>query len=93
MQHVNASSGGLFSLVVCSYTRLLLSKKPSLVPLRQLAAGLGVLLDTHGCGAAPQAQSSRNTGYRIARNLQEIDATQSQANQFLQTGRQRSRAI
>lgn len=69
-QRVNASSGKLFSLVACSYAHLLLSKKPSLVPLWQLAAGLGGLLDTPGCGAAPQAQSSRNTGYGIAWNLQ-----------------------
>lgn len=83
----------LLSLVMCNHTHLFLSKKPSLVPLRQLAAGLGVLLDTHGCGTVPQAQDSRNMGHGLAWNLQEIYATQSQANQFLQTARQRNGAI
>jgi len=54
MQHVMAASGELFSLLVRSYTHLLLSQKPSLVPLWQSAAGYGVLLDT-----SPEQQKHR----------------------------------
>lgn len=57
-QHRNTSSGELSPLVVSSYAHLLPSQKPALLPLQQSAPGLGELLNTRGCGAAPRAQSS-----------------------------------